>query len=366
MIVSQHKSTGNFFILSVQPITNITAGKEFISSVSIFRTNSAGNRAAALTQATLSSDQKHINIPCSAVNDGEIILVEILKFNNREGEYEISLTETPQPYIIPNGNACVGTIFSISYLPGIATVNWSSTGFSLSNSTGLTTQVTNTNANNGTLYTYINDNGCTVSIRNDIKLGNMPDPIIKNITSYAVYNNCNNFKYKFNASITGATYVDWKTACGPSSGCSMTKISDTEIEVSGDFISWDGNKGTYIEVTVVTTNACGVSTSYTYKTSFSRGSCLGTEGGGRDNIELAPNPTKTTTTIKMTPKEEVGKEGVVRFIQIVNPVSGVQYEQKTDAAEIELDVTGFMDGVYYVLVSRDGEISQAVLVVQKE
>lgn len=89
-------------------------------------------------------------------------------------------------------------------------------------------------------------------------------------------------------------------------------------------------------------------------------------GGGKDIIELAPNPTKTTTTIRMIPKEVEPDDSVVREVKIINPVNGLQYETKTSASEIELDVSDFMDGIYYVLVSRDGGTSQAVLVVQKE
>ena len=357
--------TGSFYF----DIANLTAGKEFISTINVFRTNSVGDRSTAITQAIISSDQKHIEVPCTAVSDNEIILIEITRINNREGKYQISLTESSQPYVTTNGYACLGTTFSVANLSGTATIDWSPTGFNLSNASGLTTKVTSINANNGILYTFINDKGCTVSIRNDIKLGAVPDPIIKGISSYGVYNNCNGFKYNFKANITGATSVDWQTACGPSSSCSTTKISDTEVEVSGGFISWDGNKGTYIEVTVVATNPCGVSVSYTYKTSFSRGNCLGTGGeGGKDNIQVVPNPSQTSTTIKMIPieQEDSNNNNVVRVIRILNPVNGVQYETQTSASEIEIDVSNFMDGVYYVLVSRDGGTSQAVLVVQKE
>ena len=120
---------------------------------------------------------------------------------------------------------------------------------------------------------------------------------------------------------------------------------------------------------MVATNPCGVSVSYTYKTSFSRGNCLGTGGeGGKDNIQVVPNPSQTSTTIKMIPieQEDSNNNNVVRVIRILNPVNGVQYETQTSASEIEIDVSNFMDGVYYVLVSRYGGTSQAVLVVQKE
>ena len=365
-------SLGSYYV----NIANITG--DIVGEVNVFKgikTNNEIKRNGNFLGIIISDDGKNIEIPCNAAQLGYCI-IEINKkidppnTTNTFGEYSIALLQSYQPNITPKvAEVCIGTKFSINGLSPNGKIQWYSSA-TLSNNKLQTTQIIGnpTSDNNAWITATVEENGCSVDLPYlDFKLNDMlPDPMIKNVTSYGVYNNCKSFKYKFKANITGATYVDWKTTCGPSSGCGMTKISDTEIEVSGDFISWDGNKGTYIEVTVVATNACGVSVSYTYKTSFSRGSCLGTDGGGRDNIELAPNPTKTTTTIKMIPKDEVGNEGVVRFIQIVNPVNGVQYEQKTDATEIELDVTGFMDGIYYVLVSRDGETSQAVLVVQKE
>ena len=359
---------------------------DVIGDINVFTATKNGSGLQRVSNITsgvvITNGGKSIEIPCNLLNsslfDPTFCLIEINKKPNpagvtsSSGEYSVALSQSYQPQLTPNTTeVCVGAKFSIDGLTPNGSVQWLPDGVKLSNNNQQITQVLgSTGSGLASINAIVEENGCSMFVPLTPMVFTVsdkyPDPMIKNVTSYGVYNNCKSFKYKFNASITGATYVDWKTACGPSSGCSMTKISDTEIEVSGDFISWDGNKGTYIEVTIVATNACGVSTSYTYKTSFSRGSCLGTDGGGRDNIELAPNPTKTTTTIKMTPKDEVGKEGVVRFIQIVNPVNGVQYEQKTDATEIEIDVTDFMDGVYYVLVSRDGETSQAVLVVQKE
>ena len=371
---------GSYFV-ETKNIVGTVLGN--INIFTAFKSGSGVQRISDITSGVIvTNGGKNIEIPCNLLNSSlfgsTFCLIEINKSPNpagvtsSSGQYSVALSQSYQPQLTPNTTeVCVGAKFSIDGLTPNGSVQWMPENVILSNNNQQTTQVLgSTGSGLSSITAIIEENGCSMFVPVTPMVFTVSDkyhdPMIKNVTSYGVYNNCKSFKYKFNASITGATYVDWKTTCGPSSGCSMTKISDTEVEVSGDFISWDGNKGTYIEVTVVATNACGVSTSYTYKTSFSRGSCLGTDGGGRDNIELAPNPTKTTTTIKMTPKEEVGKEGVVRFIQIVNPVSGVQYEQKTDAAEIELDVSSFMDGVYYVLVSRDGETSQAVLVVQKE
>ena len=162
-------------------ITNTTSGKEFIKSVQIFNTNSAGVRTTQMSQAIVSNDQKHIEVPCAAVKQGDIILIEILRMDNREGDYLLSLSESPQPKVIPDATVCIGTTLQIINLPGSASVDWLSSVYNLSNLTGLTTRILSAKANSGIVFTTIKDQGCTVTLKNIVKVGNVPDPVIKKV-----------------------------------------------------------------------------------------------------------------------------------------------------------------------------------------
>ena len=147
-------------------ITNTTSGKEFIKSVQIFNTNSAGVRTTQMSQAIVSKDQKHIEVPCAAVKQGDIILIEILRMDDREGDYTLSLSESPQPKVIPDATVCIGTTLQVVNLPGSASVDWLSSVYNLSNLTGQTTRILSAKANSGIVFTTIKDQGCTVTLKN--------------------------------------------------------------------------------------------------------------------------------------------------------------------------------------------------------
>ena len=347
-------------------INTTSSGKEFIKSIQIFNTNSAGVRTTQMSQAIVSKDQKHIQVPCSAVKDGDIILIEILRMDDKEGDYTISLTETPQPNLIPSTNVCIGTIFSIENLAGTAEVTWNSFNFDISNEKGETTQLVGSQFNNGILNAFINDQNCEVVLQNEINIGNVPDPEIKKVEKVSSYLNCKEFKLNFVATITGAVRVEWKVKSGPASGVILSNVTNTSATVSGGFITWNGNAGTFVQIDITATNACGVSVTFSDYYNISKPLCNETGGDdGWDVLEITPNPTRGVTTIKMIPKQELN-EKVERTVRIYSPITGFQMEQKTTETQIEIDAEELVVGIYYVQVSRDNSITQAVLVVQKE
>ena len=347
-------------------ITNITKGKEFISSVKVFRTDKVGNRTIENKDITISKDQKYIEIPCSTVNDGELILIEILRKDGLDGVYEITLGETEQPYMIPDGNVCIGTVFSIKNSPSNFKINWNSTEFELSSTNHKTTQIVNATTKFGYIYANIIENGCKVTLQKEVHIGDVPDPVIKKVEQNRSFITCKDYIINFKAQISGATNVKWKVTSGPGAGFNVSNVTDSTATASAGFITWNGNAGTFVAIEITATNACGVSVTLFKVFDISKPLCNETGGsGGFDVIQVTPNPTRGVTTIKMIPKQEL-ETSVERTVRIYSPVTGVQFEQKTSEAQLEIDVSEFLDGLYYVQVSREGSISQAVLVVQKD
>ena len=147
--------------------------------------------------------------------------------------------------------------------------------------------------------------------------------------------------------------MKWKITGGPASGFSVSNVTDSTATASANFITYNGNAGTYIQIEITATNACGVSVKYTNYYDIYKPLCNEIGGSsGSDIIQVSPNPTRGVTTIKMVPKQALDIS-VERTVRIYSPVTGVQFEQKTSEAQLEIDVSELLDGLYYVQVSRE-------------
>jgi PKD repeat protein len=231
----------------------------------------------------------------------------------------IHVYETPNPTITINGNdsICVGTSVVLSTAP-VGIYLWSD------NSTAPTLDVNAAGTYSVTVYNI--DNSACFAVSDEVEIVLMPLPD----ASYS-FSNVNHLVTFTNTSPEADTYL-WNFGDG---NTSATTNPTHDYQVNGVYDSY-----------LVAYNFCGSDTAYvTIDLSF-----IGlSEQILTQELKLYPNPTRSNVWIE---SNQLSSKGLM--IEISNEMGAiVQRLEFNDAtSKIQIDMEGFMNGVYYVRITN--------------
>jgi hypothetical protein len=258
---------------------------------------------------------------------------------------------------------CTQAVYSINYLTNTASVTWTSSNPSIASVVGSGNTATVTKVSNGTitLTATINIGGSNVVLTKDIYFGSPSTPT--GITGF----NTNGMKFASNSdyvfwvqppAIQGVNNYLWTIKPGAGTiydgqGTSTIMVETADITNSISF---------YISVKVA--NNCGWSGVLTRN---------GTIDGGIGPLSIYPNPATESVTLSLGTStesttsflslnngaESITESSLVDYdVQIWNERAGLVKTLKFHQPTLQIPLTGFTKGMYFIHIISDGKTIQ--------